>query len=52
MCSVSEGVGDGAVAVNNGRDLRMAKRLMESEKLVAAGDLADPDIKLQTLLKG
>ena len=43
---------DGAVAVNNGRDLRMAKRLMTASKQVSADDLADPDIKLQTLLKG
>ena len=43
---------DGAVAMNNGRDLRMAKRLMEKEIQVSAADLANPDIKLQALLKG
>ena len=43
---------DGAVAVNSGRDLRFARRLMQAAKQVAARDLADPDVKLQALLKG
>jgi 3-phenylpropionate/trans-cinnamate dioxygenase ferredoxin reductase subunit len=43
---------DGAVAVNQGRDLRFAKRLIQAEKQVSAADLANPDIKLQALLKG
>src|SRR5690606_34885991 len=42
----------GAIAVNNGRDLRFAKRLMQTGKQVSADDLANPDIKLQALLKG
>lgn len=41
-----------AVAVNNGRDLRFARRLMQMRKPVALADLADPDVKLQNLLKG
>lgn len=42
----------GAIAVNNGRDVRFAKRLMQAGKQVSAADLANPDIKLQALLKG
>ena len=41
-----------AVAVNNGRDLRFARRLMQMRKQVSAADLANPDVKLQNLLKG
>lgn len=43
---------DGAISVNNSRDIRMAKRLMQSSKPVSAEDLANPDLKLQALLKG
>jgi 3-phenylpropionate/trans-cinnamate dioxygenase ferredoxin reductase subunit len=42
----------GAISVNNPRDLRFAKRLMQAEKPVAAADIADPTIKMQALLKG
>ena len=42
----------GAIAVNNPRDLRFAKRLMQAEKPVSATDLADTSIKMQALLKG
>ena len=42
----------GAIAVNNARDIRFAKRLMAAEKLVSPDDLANPDIKMQALLKG
>jgi 3-phenylpropionate/trans-cinnamate dioxygenase ferredoxin reductase subunit len=42
---------DGGVAVNNGRDLRFAKRLMQAGKPVTAAELADTDIKMQALLK-
>lgn len=42
----------GAIAVNNARDIRFAKRLMLAEKIVSADDLANPDIKMQALLKG
>ncbi len=43
---------DGGVAVNSGRDLRFAKRLMQAGKQVSASDLADTGIKMQALLKG
>ena len=43
---------DGAISVNNSRDIRMAKRLMQSGKPVSAEDLTNPDVKLQALLKG
>lgn len=42
----------GAIAVNNARDIRFAKRLMAAEKVVSPDDLANPDIKMQALLKG
>ena len=42
----------GAIAVNNARDIRFAKRLMAAEKIVSPDDLANPDIKMQALLKG
>jgi 3-phenylpropionate/trans-cinnamate dioxygenase ferredoxin reductase subunit len=41
-----------AVAVNNGRDLRFARRLMQMRKPVSVDDLGNPEIKLQNLLKG
>ncbi len=42
---------DGGLAVNNGRDLRFAKRLMQAGKQVAAAELADTGIKMQSILK-
>ncbi len=42
----------GAVAVNNGRDLRDVKRMMQMGKIVDADALADPAQKLHQLLKG
>ena len=42
----------GAIAVNNPRDLRFAKRLMQAGKVVSASDIADTSIKMQALLKG
>ncbi len=42
----------GAIAVDNPRDLRFAKRLMQAEKRVSAADIADTSIKMQALLKG
>jgi 3-phenylpropionate/trans-cinnamate dioxygenase ferredoxin reductase subunit len=48
----SEGRIIGAIAVNNARDIRFAKRLMQAGKVVSADDLANPDIKMQALLKG
>lgn len=46
------GVICGATAVNNGRDLRFVRRLMQMRKAVDKTALADPAVKLQTLLKG
>ena len=43
---------DGAAAINQGRDVRMAKRMMTAGITVAASDLADESVKLQKLLKG
>ena len=43
---------DGAAAINNPRDIRFAKRLMQAEKIVDPAALADPGIKLQALLRG
>ena len=42
----------GAIAVNNPRDLRFAKRLMQAGKPVSASDIVDTGIKMQALLKG
>jgi len=41
----------GAMALNNARDIRVAKRLMQSGREVSAYTLEDPSVKLQTLLK-
>ena len=49
---LKDGKIDGAISVNNSRDIRMAKRLMQSGKTVSAEDLTNPDVKLQALLKG
>lgn len=43
---------DGAAAINNPRDIRFAKRLMQAEKVVDPAALADPAVKLQALLRG
>ncbi len=43
---------DGAAAINNPRDIRFARRLMAAGKVVDPVQLADPDVKLQALLKG
>jgi 3-phenylpropionate/trans-cinnamate dioxygenase ferredoxin reductase component len=42
---------EGAVAVNQGRDLRFARRLMQAGVTVTAAELKDPSVKLQALLK-
>ena len=42
----------GAISVNNPRDLRFAKRLMQAGKPVSANDIANTSIKMQALLKG
>lgn len=41
----------GAIAINNARDLRFAKRLMQAEKVVSSADLSNAEIKMQALLK-
>ncbi len=41
----------GAIAINSTRDLRFGKRLMQAEKKVQATQLANTDIKMQSLLK-
>jgi len=42
----------GAISVNSTRDLRFGKRLMQAEKKVQASQLANTEIKMQSLLKG
>ncbi|MEE2996453.1 MAG: FAD-dependent oxidoreductase [Pseudomonadota bacterium] len=42
---------EGAAAINNPRDLRFTRRMMMSGKIFNASELADPDVKLQKLLK-
>ena len=49
---LKEGEIQGAAAINNARDLRFTRRMMTSGKKFEAASLADPDIKLQKLLKG
>ena len=43
---------DGAAAIDNPRDIRFAKRLMQAEKIVDPAALADSGVKLQALLRG
>ena len=43
---------DGAAAIDQGRDIRFARRLMQANKPIDPDRLADPGVKLQTLLKG
>ena len=43
---------EGAAAVNNPRDVRFARRLMQAGKPVDPAALADPEVKLQSLLRG
>ncbi len=42
----------GATGINNPRDVRMTKRIMTAGKTVDSGHLADPEFKLQTLMRG
>lgn len=42
----------GAAAVNNPRDLRFTRRMMMADKTFDPEALADPEVKLQKLLKG
>jgi len=48
---LKDGLIDGAVAVNNGRDLRFARRMMQRAIKVPPEELADTSIKMQALLK-
>ncbi len=48
---LKNGVIDGAISINNPRDLRFGKRLMQAKKLVSMEDLSNMDIKLQALLR-
>ena len=48
---LKNGMIDGAISVNNPRDLRVGKRLMQGKKQVSAAELIDPKTKLQALLK-
>ena len=49
---LKDGEIQGAAAINNPRDLRFTRRMMASGKKFDAASLADPDIKLQKLMKG
>lgn len=49
---LKDGKIDGAAGIDQGRDVRMAKRMMQAGKQVSAADLADESIKLQKLMKG
>ncbi len=48
---LKSGVIDSAISVNNPRDLRVGKRLMQGQKQVTAAELEDPETKMQALLK-
>lgn len=48
---LKNGVIEGGIAVNNPRDLRIGKRLMQSKKKVTTKELRDPNIRMQDLLK-
>jgi 3-phenylpropionate/trans-cinnamate dioxygenase ferredoxin reductase subunit len=43
---------EGAASMNNPRDLRFSKRLIQAQKIVDPDQLADPAVKLQAILKG
>lgn len=49
---LKDGKIDGAAGIDQGRDVRIAKRMMQAGKQVSAADLADESIKLQKLMKG
>ena len=48
---LKNGVIDGAISINNPRDLRFGKRLMQAKKQVSVEDLSNMDVKLQALLR-
>ena len=41
----------GAISVNNAREIRVAKRLMQAKKVLSVDYLANTDIKMQAMLK-
>lgn len=49
---LKDGLLQGAAAINNPRDLRFTRRMITSGKKFDAAALADPEIKLQKLMKG
>lgn len=49
---LKDGELQGAAAINNARDLRFTRRMITSGKKFDAADLADPEVKLQKLMKG
>ena len=49
---LKDGEIQGAAAINNARDLRFTRRMMTSGRKFDAVSLADPEIKLQKLMKG
>lgn len=49
---LKDGEMQGAAAINNPRDLRFTRRMITSGKKFDADALADPDVKLQKLMKG
>lgn len=48
---LKNGCVEGAAAMNNARDLRFTKRLIQAQKAVDPAQLADPAIKLQAIFK-
>ena len=48
---LKDGELQGAAAINNARDLRFTRRMITSGKKFDAADLANPEIKLQKLMK-
>ncbi len=49
---LKDGELQGAAAINNPRDLRFTRRMITSGKKFDAAALADPEVKLQKLMKG
>jgi 3-phenylpropionate/trans-cinnamate dioxygenase ferredoxin reductase component len=49
---LKDGELQGAAAINNPRDLRFTRRMITSGRKFEADALADPDVKLQKLMKG
>jgi len=49
---LKDGELQGAAAINNPRDLRFTRRMITSGRKFEADTLADPDVKLQKLMKG